>query len=344
MYTPVIKNRTIEMKVLKDLYDMPLSEKTVPLVEIVQEKTRSNSKTNFIDDLTEIFSPLERKRNFLVDIIKTNIPKNTLTPIRDFLTKVNRKKDYSLELLKKFNHLQNVIPVISYNPQIFVDNNIIEEERELREYYDRLAFRINSNTFDDAFELVKNIIQKNDILIYDIGNASHMNPILRANYLTIASLKTQKEFTSILLNSNKSNEITNVSLSDGKPILEIDNSIRDLYKSYHKFDGFADYAGMKDEMPTKGGGISPAGIYYSFNSNYFVGFRRNKKLSDFEDYIAPQIIASKYWSEYNASHHKTCPGCNMIFNIAHKKEPGKSQAKWKGITMYHYIFTLDELL
>ena len=49
MYIPVIKNRSIELSVIKELLETGLSEKTIPLFEIIQQKTRSNSAKTYID-------------------------------------------------------------------------------------------------------------------------------------------------------------------------------------------------------------------------------------------------------------------------------------------------------
>jgi len=56
------------------------------------------------------------------------------------------------------------------------------------------------------------------------------------------------------------------------------------------------------------------------------------------------IVESKYWNEFSVNHHKSCPGCQKIEKITTPTDPytGKSQAIWKGITMSHYIYTMNE--
>jgi hypothetical protein len=110
----------------------------------------------------------------------------------------------------------------------------------------------------------------------------------------------------------------------------------------YKFDGFGDYACVTNILPTSGGSISPAGIYYSVENNYFVGFRgQSRSLDEFKNHIVPAIMKSSYWAEFDDDHHKHCPGCSKIQEIADGKNTGKSQGVWKGITMGHYIYTID---
>lgn len=163
------------------------------------------------------------------------------------------------------------------------------------------------------------------------------------------NINTKKEtfgFTSVIVNSNRPPDMYNKNIIDGEPIEEIDNSLLEMYKmNSYKFDGFGDYACITNVLPTSGGSISPAGIYYSIDNNFFVGYRgKTPSLSEFQQHIAPAIYKSEYWDEYSNHHHKNCPGCNKIKLIATGKESGKSQALWKGITMSHYIFAVDELL
>ncbi|MDC3411855.1 beta family protein [Aquibacillus sp. 3ASR75-11] len=341
MYMPVIKNRTVEMNVLKKLYQIPISPNIVPMIEMIQLKTKSNSNKDLTDELEDIFCSNDEKRPFLIDIVKKNVPNNTTAVVRDFLTRVNRKPGYYEEIVNKFAKLENAIPVVSYNPNSY-DPEDIENDVETLKDFNNLAFRVTSNTFKQAFLKVKELIKNGDYLVLDIGLASHLNPALRRMYIDIQELKSKVNFTSIILNSTKSSEVTNVSLEDGEPIFTIDNSLRDTYSRLHQFDGFGDYACIVNDLPSKGGGISPAGIYYSYQYNYFIGYRRNKDLAEFENYIAPKIVSSEYWSEFSEDHHQKCPGCQLIYSISRGEEPGKSQAKWKGITMFHYIYTLSE--
>lgn len=332
------------MNVLKQLYDIPISKKVIPMVEVIQERVKSNSNKDFIEELSVIFNRKKTSNPFLVDIVKTNIPNNIMPAVRDFLTKVNRKRGFYIDILKRLKTIKNAIPVVSYNPNSLDIEDLIDDTANLRDDFEKLAFRLTSTTFSAVFEDIKELIDESDYLILDIDSASHINPALKRMYLDILKAKKQIGFTSIILNSTKAKEVTNIGLEDGEPIFAIDNSLKDAYKKPHGFDGFGDYACVVNELPSSGGTISPAGIYYSYDYNYFVGYRKSRDLADFENHIAPAIVASEYWDEYSDDHHEKCPGCRTIYGITEGQEAGKSQAKWKGITMAHYIYTMSEKL
>lgn len=338
MYIPVLKNGSVEFNVLKQLYEIPIPKQIIPMVEVIQEKVKTNLDKNFVDELSSIFRK-HSEHSFLVDLVKTNVPHSTTPAVRDLLTKVNRKRDFYIHMLQRFHNIKNAIPVISYNHNSYNIKTIIQDENILRRTFQILAFRITSQTFSSVFTDIKNLLRANDLFILDIGSDNHFNPAFKKIYINIKTLKDQVRFKSIILNSTKEKEVTKI--GDGEPIFSIDNSLKDAYKT-HYFDGFGDYACVTNQLPSIGGTISPAGIYYSRSHNYFVGFRRNKDLSEFEVHIAPAIKASEYWKEYSEAHHKTCPGCKVINRIANGEEIGKSQAKWKEITMGHYIYTLSE--
>ena len=60
---PILKNRTIELSVLKELIEVKLCNNIFPMLEIIQEKTRSNSKTTYIEELKEL---LENHRDLCI--------------------------------------------------------------------------------------------------------------------------------------------------------------------------------------------------------------------------------------------------------------------------------------
>ena len=66
-------------------------------------------------------------------------------------------------------------------------------------------------------------------------------------------------------------------------------------------------------------------------------------LSEFPEYIAPSIVASEYWEEFDQEHHEKCPGCYEISQILSGEKSGKNQAQWKMIAMLHYIYTMYEM-
>lgn len=343
MYIPILKNRTVEISVIKELLEVGLSDRTIPLFEIIQSQTRSNCKKSFIDELAEIFD--KTPHPFLLDIPKLNVTSSTNQAIKTFMTQVNRQKGFALEKLMSCHNIKGVIPVLSYNPrEILSPAQMLEDLHTLRTAYSCIAFRITPAQFNKVDSWERFPFKQGDYFLLDIDDKVHTNPAFKNIYKDIKALKRNTGIMSILINSNRPQNLYNKNIIDGEPIEEIDNSLLEMYAlSSYKFDGFGDYACISNTLPTTGGAISPAGIYYSVEGNFFVGYKgRTQSLSEFNDYIAPSIVCSSYWNEYNETHHRMCPGCRKIQAIVNGAS-GKSQGMWKGITMAHYIFTVDQL-
>ncbi len=347
MYVPILKNRTVEMSVLSQLAKLGVfNESNVfPLVELIQEKTRTNNKNTIIEDLAELlyYTP---EMSLMIDFLKSAKLNNTTDAIRNYVTLSTRQPDFCIEeMLKLKSYSQRVVPVVSYLNDNFSLERITYEVTEYRKTFSRIAFRIKTQEFEHIFSCIENLINENDILLLDIESSSHSNPVFKKIYKRISDSKKQKQFISIVINANRPETLTNKGMADREPIPQIDNSLKETYSlpMMNKFNGFGDYACIVASLPSKGGSISPAGIYYSNENNFFVAYRgRTPKLSEFPNYIAPSIINSEYWNEFDEEHHQKCPGCQEIIAIIKEEKSGKNQGQWKMITMLHYIYTMFE--
>ena len=340
-----MKNRTVEVGVLQKLSELHVFDGNItPLIEVIQEKTRSNNKNSFLQDLLSILQNSPSMK-VMVDFYKTTKLRNTTDPIREYVTMTVRNPDFSLsQLLQLQDCADRVIPVVSYLPDGVVLDRITYEEAKLRQLFPRLAFRIRIQEFDAVFSHVETLVKPSDYIILDIESASHTNPVFRKVYRRIDSSKKKYSFVSVIVNAHRPENLANVEMEDGSPIADIDNSLMELYSSdYMRFSGFGDYACISAALPSTGGTISPVGIYYSLEDNYFIAYRgRAPLLSEFPDHITPRIIQSEYWKEFSEEHHRHCPGCSEIQDIYLGRSSGKNQAQWKRITMLHYIYTMYE--
>ena len=342
-----MKNRTVEMSVLTQLANIGVfnDSSIIPLVELIQEKTRSNNKNTIIDDLAELLTA-NPQMSLMVDFMKSTKLNSTTESIRNYVTLSTRQADFCISEMQKLNVFsKQVVPVISYLSDNASLNRITHETTEYRKSFPKVAFRVKTQDFEHVFSHIENLINTNDIVILDIESASHSNPVFQKIYKRIADSKEQKKFLSIVVNANRPENLTNKSMADGEPIAHIDNSLKTSYHSsaMKNFDAFGDYACIVASLPSTGGTISPAGVYYSNDNNFFVAYKgRTAQLSEFPDYIAPNIVASEYWNEYSNTHRETCPGCQEILSILQKVKSGKNQGQWKMITMLHYIYTMYE--
>ncbi|MCK9482571.1 MAG: beta family protein [Bacteroidia bacterium] len=343
MYVPILKNRIIEMSIVKELYEVGLSSNTIPLIEIIQKRTRSNSKKTYVDELKDVF--LNKNSSFFLDFPKIQVTTSTTKSVQDFLTKVNRQSSFVNEQFELCKNIRGIIPVLSYVERELVKVDVLKDDlKVLNDNFNKVALRLTPIQLNNLSKNSLLDINDYDYILLDIGESSHINPVFKDTYKLLKELKLSKSVKTIILNSNRPKSLLNKDIVDNKPIQGIDNSLLEMY--FHErygFDGFGDYASITSILPTTGGSISPAGIYYSYNNNYFIGFRgKTRLLSEFSEHIAPSIIKSPYWNEFTPEHHEKCPGCRKIKNIADGKESGRNQGLWKGITMSHYIYTLDE--
>lgn len=347
MYVPVMKNRTVEVSVLQQLSAMHVFDgNIIPLVELIQEKTRSNNRNTFIQDLCTILENAP-DMHMMVDFYKSTKLRNTTDAIREYVTMSIRIPEFGISKLAPLaEYSDRIVPVVSYLSESVSLERIAFEANQYRTYFPRIAFRVKVQEFEHVFSCVEELISSQDYLILDIESASHMSPVFKKIYKRIADSKKKHGFTSVIINAHRPEGLTNKEMLDGEPIADIDNSLKELYSSAYmsKFDGFGDYACISAALPSTGGAISPVGIYYSNENNYFVSYRgRAPQLSEFPLYIAPRIVSSEYWREFSDEHHKTCPGCQEIADVVSGVKSGRNQAQWKMITMLHYIYTMFEI-
>lgn len=338
MYVPVIKNRQEEFTALKNLLKIPISNKILPLIEVVHENIRNKNLLDQINSLNCSNFPI------MIDIPIIFNPISTTPEIKNFLIKYSRNIDERVTLLNTLNKLNNIIPVISYDINNYMTGSLSTEENKLRSNFSKIAFRIKIKYIDKALNEITKLLKNDDIVILDIDNLNNNNSSLTDYYNKINSIKDKHKITTIIINSVIPKDLTNKGLDNGLPIVEADNSLRDNYIKYG-FNAFGDYATIKSELPHLGGTISPGFIFYSWHSNSYIGFNSIvKSLDEFKKNIIPSVVKSTYWSKYSKSHKENCPGCQKILNVLNNIDSGKSQALWKRVSIMHYIYTMNELL
>ena len=96
MYVPVMKNRTVEISVLQQLGAMHVFDgDVIPLVELIQERTRSNNKNTFIQDLCNLLENAP-KMHVMVDFYKSTKLRSTTDAIREYVTMSVRFPDFGI--------------------------------------------------------------------------------------------------------------------------------------------------------------------------------------------------------------------------------------------------------
>lgn len=339
-YVPVLRYRREERGALRSL---KISDKTIPLIEIMKEKAGQYKKGSFEETYLRDFQQYQYP--FMVDFpTYFHIVNSTTQNIREFLLKLKQKPSERILYFEKLSKNKNLIPVISYNTEVpYLNGTYINDASLLKNSFDKVAFRIFQNQdFDYVLNDIKESIKECDILIYDIDDAPHTQSFLVNRYKEINDLKKSVGFKSVLIRSAISKNIVFNRLEDGMPVLNADNSLLNSYAQYG-FDSFGDFAGIRKDTSITNGGPedpSPGFLFYSWHINSYIGYKgRVADWKEFTNHIKPSVMHSSYWANYNNHHHDNCPGCLNVIN-----DPGNSAGNWKRYTIQHYIYTIQELL
>lgn len=137
MYVPVLKNRTVEMSVLSQLAGMGVFDNSniLPLVELIQERTRTNNKNTIIDDLSKLLNE-SPQMSLMIDFLKSTKLNNTTDAIRNYVTQSTRQAEFCIEEMLKFKaYSARIIPVISYLSDNISLNRITYEATGYRKLF-----------------------------------------------------------------------------------------------------------------------------------------------------------------------------------------------------------------
>lgn len=322
-----------------------------PLIEIVKEYDRVRKVQKKFE---EIYVPAISKINaqhVFVDLpIYLKQSKSVKPEVNSFIIRVINNIENRCEYLNRLSGLSDkIIPVISsYYEKRKELNTISAQAKLLRPNYPKLAFRIYINSFDEDFSEIEKIIKPNDYIILDIDKMlPFITRPLKSVYDKLAEYKT---ITKIILRSAINSDVENVKLEHGKVIMEADNSHIEsrIYKALN-VNVVGDYVGIKKDNLTDGGSISPGFIYYDATENQFYGFKAViKDLQEFEDTIVPSVLKSRSTRKMISAKPPFLStdnwGYNTLLNISKGTESGKNQAKFKRISMEHYLFCIKILI
>lgn len=344
-YVPVLRFRESEKKTLEDV---AISNKILPLIEIVQEKRKSNMNSTCFDDISKYLEQSNTK--ILIDFpMYIKIKQNTLPGVLSFIPPI--LADPSRRLIH-FDKLigQNIIPVVSYNPNapLYQNGYISKEFSHLRRSFDQIALRIFLPHAQLALNEADSYLKPNDIIIVDLDDAPHTNPLFTNFYSNIITYAQNHLCKTVLVRSVINPNITNTGLTNNSVVPQLDNSLLNDYQKYG-FDAFGDYCGIKKDELTKGGMASPGCIYFHWWSNAYYGHKGlYKQPKTFTSMVVPSLLSSNEWIDYqtksSSAHQNSCPGCMTVNKIATTGQNGDSAPKWKVIISSHYLHTMVEFL
>lgn len=332
----------------KSLEEVAFSNKILPLVEVVQEKRRSNMTVTCFDEIKDYLK--ESNTQLLIDFpLYIKIKAKTLSGVRSFISPLQANPIQRLSHFNKFIGTK-IIPVVSYNPNtpLFQTGLISNEIKALRENFNQIALRIFTLHAQSALTEADNLLQPGDIILVDLDDAHHSNPIFTSFYPYVQSFAKKHGCKTVLIRSALSPTITNTGLTNNKAITSIDNSLLNDYAEYG-FDAFGDFCGIKKDELTDGGMPSPGCIYYHWWSNTYIGHKGvYKQPKTFTTMVVKSLTSSSEWNDYQiksvVAHNNSCPGCRAINLINTTGQGGDSAPKWKTMICSHYLHTMEEFL
>jgi hypothetical protein len=357
-YMPIFRARQEENKVLKSF---DFGNSIYPCIEIYKELLRKpstpkkNTKTppkkrkvkTFEDDYLPLINKVNAKQVFVDFPIHLISREQMDADVIRFIRGVILKRENRTAYMKKFAMLSHkVIPVISTYAEVTGERqSILIQETDLRPFFGAIAFRTFPKTFSRDIAQIKAISKPEDYVIMDLEEMEL--DLDDGDLLDIADELESLNCNVIIHRNAVSKGITNKGLAHNDVVRDIDNS---LINKFHLLKGscFSDYAGIKKDDVTKGGGISPGFIFYDAVGNRFYGFRYregHRKLDEFETTIVPAIVGSEASRRMDEAELDYLGfdniGWGIIKKIELEGEPGKSPAKFKRIGMEHYIHCIN---
>ncbi|WP_276089697.1 hypothetical protein [Pedobacter sp. JY14-1] len=346
-YFPVLRARQQEIDVLQKF---DFGSQIIPIVEIIKEKDRKDNPESRYTIYSKLFNAVQSEK-VIVDLPIYLTPKvSTSAEVRTFYLSTISNLHNRIAFYLEFERLRDkIIPVISIlKPVSEETDTLIKQFEVLASIFPQLAFRIFYNNFDAAIsELQLLELRPDDLIIYDLDTTNITNPIVSKHKKSMDLL--YDHLYKIIIRSAINTDIQNVALDHEEVIGQADNSLRDLYKMPQwRFSAFGDYAGVKKDDITSGGGVSPGLVFYNPDENLYYGFRGpTKNLLEFEQTIIPAVLQMGFvnsWTEKNSAFIEGNPGYDRLINIRNGHEPSRSQAKYKWISIMHYLHCMKVLI
>lgn len=358
MYLPIMKNRTEEMKVIRNM-NAYFSEIIIPVIEIIRDEyvinykvddvtgeyvfeNKPNSKRKFrikldpreedIITLEEIEKRLSEKKAF-IDFFRfsDNEYDNKVFKGMELSFRLSRDYAYYKQRVLQIGKFKNLIPVISIKNGFKISkHDLLELINDLRKNNHSIAIRITDNYLEDYTDLLEKHLLDKDYIMLDIRN-QHVD----SKFMELEELQNiNTNSTKILLNSPRSRTHKNGDFENLVYTSKIDNKVAEFYKDYG-LKGFGDFGGLKDDLPVDSGGNGKGaalGLLYSKEKNAFysiVNDDTNMGVRGFE-YVRTEILKNLDILDKE----NICPAINRIRNM---KGPFGNWATWNNLTLTRYI-------
>lgn len=337
MYVSVFKNRMFENKFLRENGVRYYSDDILPMIEVISLKI--GRKKYEVDELLELFDGYFESEYFIdfFTFDEKEYKKFDISKVQ-FALEIRNEDNYKYfdDLLRKVSFTENGIPVISVKNirKFLLDESILRDLiLKLQKICDKVAIRINSDLLGKYFKLIDSTLRENDFLFYDINEDT-----IESKIFDLMSMSSRKgRYNMVLLHSPRPSEINNGSYVNGGFTGLIDNTLFVDY-NLHGFDGVADYAGIKNVLPTDGGNGQGAalGLFFVKSANSFFSIV-NKNTKDGAAGHVHVINELFYKYRFIIDPALDCEAIKYIDDNLKQRSSSGSWGQWKYITILRYL-------
>ena len=358
MFVPMFKGREkVEYKAIKEIRKH-FSDQVIPLIEILKENHKKEIDYDPITNMPKI--EVKNGRNYKVYKSESDENVNTLEFLNEMVEgktifidyfrydiekygkniningvslsyKLNNDQNLYFNKLKELVGYPNMIPVISIKKEYEIGKSILEELLiDLQNIKSTIAIRITDELYDKYSDLIQQSLRETDYLLFDIEN---QNPETKFIELSEIGLDENK-FKKILLCATRG------SLQNGGyPDRGVTDLIYTNTKSeaeLYNFDGYGDYCGLKDDLPTNSGGNLGASIalFYDATIEKFYSYVEKDTSLGQKGYkrLVPIIISDDKILDIN----KDCPVFKTILE-QHTIGKDGGWCTWKVYCILRYV-------
>jgi hypothetical protein len=321
-----------------------------PIIEIIKEKDRKNN----LEEGGVIYSDLVdsiKSEKVLLDLpIYLDVSISTPIEVSKFVLSTVRDLDRRIEFYSNFSgQSAKVVPVISsLNPYSDEADTIEKQFQSLSGKFPSIAFRLFISRFEESLlEMSRLVLRNTDYIIYDLDTVEITSPLVKKHKKELDARFPDK--FKVVIRSAINTDVQNTKLDHGSIVPEANNSLFELYNTVsYRFGAFGDYVGVKKDDITSGGTISPGFIFYNPEENLYYGFKgKIKSLNEFEVTIVPDVLNTEFiknWVATQSKYYADNLGIKRLEKINAREETGKNQAKFKWISMMHYLHSMKVLL
>ncbi|WP_169792866.1 hypothetical protein [Lentibacillus amyloliquefaciens] len=353
-----MKNRNEEMKVISDMNHF-FGESMIPLIEIIREEYDIKHK---VDDKTGEYiyekKPGNKRRSKIKlqptedDIITLEKIQERLSGKKGFIDffrfsegeyankdfkgielsfKLSRDYNYYTQRMMQIGNFSNLFPVISIKKGFIIsEHDLINLVNELRKDNSSIAIRITDSYLEGYIALLEEHLTERDFIMLDIRN-QHVD----SKFIELEDFQElETDAYKIILNSPRSRNYKNGDYENLEFTKKIDNKVAIEYIDYD-FDGFGDFGGLKDDLPSESGGNGKGaalGLIYLKEKNAFysiVNYDTNMGMQGYENVRSEVLKRLGLLDSDN--------DCVTIKRIKNMEETFGNWATWNNLTLTRYI-------